>query len=185
MPQIPLSLTTSRPIGTVKIATDLKSLPRNPRPIVEGETLKPEKEKLAGAGEGLSRAAAELQRLQEDLLGSHREPIVRLSIGIAEKILMKQIDAGHYDIARILDEALSIVPAQENIIVRLNPTDLDVYDKALRETGKTRPNNVTLKADSDVGRAECVVETEQGLIEYRIAEHLRQVEEALLRDQKE
>jgi flagellar biosynthesis/type III secretory pathway protein FliH len=185
MAQAAMSLTTSRPIATVKIATDLKSLPRKPKPVVDGEALKPEKEKLARAGEGLSKAAAELQRLQEELLGSHREPIVRLSIGIAEKILMKQIDMGQYDISRIIGEAMSIVPAQDQIVVRLNPIDLEIYDKSLQETGKTRPNHVTLKPDSNIDRAECVVESEQGLIEYRIAEHLRQIEEAMLRNQPE
>jgi flagellar biosynthesis/type III secretory pathway protein FliH len=185
MAQSTLSLATNRPIGMVKIATDLKSLPRKPKPASDDEALKPEKEKLARAGEGLSKAAADLQRLQEELLGLHREPIVRLSVGIAEKILMKQIDMGQYDISRIISEALSIAPAQDHIVVRLNPIDLETYDKALQETGKTRPNNVTLKADSDVGPAECVVETEQGLIEYRIAEHLRQIEEALQRNQNE
>jgi flagellar assembly protein FliH len=180
-----VTLATLRPVASVKITTDIKTLVRKSKPAVDAEALKPDKEKLARAGESLSRAAAALQQFQEELFGSHREPIVRLSIGIAEKILMRQIAAGEYDIARIVGEALAIAPAQEPITVRLNPLDLEVYDKTLQELSKTRPNNVTFKGDSDIGRAECVVETSKGLIESRIAEHLRLVEEALLQDKTE
>lgn len=177
-----LTLSTLRPVASVKITTDLKSLVVKPKPLVDLEALKPDKEKLARAGEGLSKAAAALQQFQEELFGSHREPIVRLSMGIAEKILMRQIDAGQYDIAKIIGESLAVAPAQEPITVRLNPQDLEVYDKTLQELGKSRPGNVTFKSDGNVGRAECVVETSMGLIESRIAEHLRLVEEALSQD---
>ncbi len=180
-----LTLTTLRPIASVKITTDLKTLVGKPKPSADPEALKADKEKLARTGEGLSRAAAALQQFQEELFGSHRDPIVRLSIGIAEKILMRQIDAGQYDIARIVGEALAVAPAQEPITVRMNPQDLEVYDKALQELGKSRPGNVIFKGDGEVGRAECVVETSKGLIESRIADHLRLVEEALLRDKTE
>lgn len=180
-----LALTTLRPIASVKITTDPMTLDRKPKPSADPEALKADKEKLSRAGEGLSRAAAALQQFQEELFGSHRDPIVRLSIGIAEKILMRQIDAGQYDIARIVSEALAVAPQQEPITVRMNPQDLEIYDKALQELGKCRPGNVTFKSDGEVGRAECVVETSKGLIESRIADHLRLVEEALLRDKTE
>lgn len=177
-----VTLSTLRPVASVKITTDLKTLIAKPKPTTDPEALKADKEKLARAGEGLSKAAATLQQFQEELFGSHRDPIVRLSIGIAEKILMRQIEAGQYDIARIIGDALAVAPAQEPITVRMNPQDLEVYDKTLRDLGKSRPGNVTFKSDGDVGRAECVVETSKGLIESRIAEHLRLVEEALLQD---
>ena len=177
-----VTLGTFRPVSSVKIATDLKTLVRPSKPAVDSEALKPEKEKLVRAGESLSRAVAAMQQFQEELFGSHRESIVRLSIGIAEKILMRQIGAGEYDIARIIGEALAIAPAQEPITIRMNPRDLEVYDKTLEGLGRTRPIDATFKGDNDIGRAECVVETSQGLIESRIAEHLRLVEEALLQD---
>ena len=173
MVQLPVTLATLRPVASVKIATDLKTLVRQTKPAVDPEALKPDKEKLARAGESLSRAAAALQQFQEELFGSHREPIVRLSIGIAEKILMRQIAAGQYDIARIVGEALAVAPSQEPVTVRMNPQDLEVYERTLQELGKTRPIHVTFKGDSDIGPAETVVETSKGLIESRIAEHLR------------
>lgn len=185
MPNPSVTLTTHRPVASVKITTDLKTLVRPQKTVADPEALKPEKEKLARAGESLSRAAAALQQFQEELFGSHRDPIVRLSIGIAEKILMRQIEAGQYDIARIVAESLAVAPAQEPITVRMNPQDLEVYDKTLQELGKSRPANMTFKSDGNVGRAECVVETSKGLIESRIAEHLRLVEEALLQDRTE
>ncbi len=180
-----VTLATLRPVATVTITTDLKTLVRKSKPAADPEALKPDREKLIRAGEGLSRAAAALQQFQEELFGSHRDPIVRLSIGIAEKILMRQIQAGQYDIARIVGEALAVAPAQEPIVVRMNPQDLETYDKTLQESGKSRPGNITFKSDGEVGPAECVVETSKGLIESRIADHLRLVEEALLRDKTE
>lgn len=185
MAQPSVTLSTLRPVASVTITTDLKTLVRPSKPVVDPEALKPDKEKLARAGESLSRAAAALQQFQEELFGSHRDPIVRLSIGIAEKILLRQIDAGQYDIARIVGESLAVAPAQEPITVRMNPQDLEVYDKTLQELGKSRPGNITFKSDGNVGRAECVVETSKGLIESRIAEHLRLVEEALMQDKPE
>ena len=85
MAQPSVTLSTLRPVASVKITTDIKTLVGQSKPAIDPEALKPDKEKLARAGEGLSRAAAALQQFQEELFGSHRDPIVRLSIGIAEK----------------------------------------------------------------------------------------------------
>jgi len=133
----------------------------------------------------LSHAAENLQSFQEELFGSHREQIIRLSLEIAKKILIKDTHERNYDIEKILGEALKTSPSQQDVIIRLNPADLQEYQRITSDSEGGAIANVKLIADPGIGLAECVVETNKGMVEYLIEEHLNQISKALKIDQQD
>jgi flagellar biosynthesis/type III secretory pathway protein FliH len=146
---------------------------------VNPETVQAEREDLMRAGKALEEAAVKLQQFQEEIFSSHKEQIARLSVEIAGKILQKEIAGGKYDIGKIIQEALKVAPTQQDVVVRLNADDLERYEKGIDEKSGGGLANVKLVPDANIGPGQCVVETDKGMIEYFIEEHLKKVSEAL------
>jgi len=128
----------------------------------------------------LQQAAEKLERYTEELLLSHKEQIVRLSIEIASKILAKDRNEQNYDIEKIVLQALQKVPASKQVTIRLNPNDLKTMQQLTDANRFTTPEGVRFTDDASVGTAECIIETDHGVIDYLIEEHLKQVAGALL-----
>ena len=127
----------------------------------------------------LEKASQEVKQFHNDIFSTQREHIAKLSVDIAEKILLKEIGERRYEIETIVQESLKNAPSQHGVVVRLNSEDLDVYQKAAKESGKDVLANVKLMADANLGPAQCVVETDKGMIEYFIEQHLQLIGEAL------
>ena len=174
---------------TISIATPIVSVdtvkesdgaaPSGGDGAVNPEAVQAQREALMRAGKSLEAAAAKLQQFQEEIFSSHKEQIARLSVEIAGKILQKEIGDGKYDIGKIIQEALKAAPAQQDVVVRLNGDDLKHYEKGIDEKSGDGLANVKLVADANIRPGECVVETNKGMIEYFIEEHLKKVSEAL------
>ena len=126
----------------------------------------------------LQDAAAKLNQLCEEIIAGHHEAIARLSVEIARKVIMRNIEEGDYEIESIIKEALRNAPKNTDIVVRLNPRDLANFQQ-LRSSGETDLSGFELEADPGVGQAECVVESSKGIIKVLIDEHLEQISKAL------
>ncbi len=174
---------------TISIATPIVSVdtvkesdgavPSGGEGVVNPEAVQAQREELMLAGKSLEAAAAKLQQFQEEIFSSHKEQIARLSVEIAGKILQKEIGDGKYDIGKIIQEALKAAPTQQDVVVRLNGDDLKHYEKGIDEKSGDGLANVKLVADANIRPGECVVETDKGMIEYFIEEHLKKISEAL------
>lgn len=127
----------------------------------------------------LERAISEFQMLRNEVFNSHAEQIARLSVQIARRILQKDIADKKYDIETILEKVLQTVPSHQDIVIHLNPDDLAQYNKALGDKKPGFLSYAKIIGDPSIGCAECIVETDKGLIESLIDEHLIQIENAL------
>ncbi len=163
------------PISSVIMVDEPQETTSADMPQEEEYRSEQNKQEFEGICLALNEAARQLNTSCEETFSSNREQIVRLSVQIAEKILLKEISSGKYDIEKIVAEALKTAPTQQDVVVRINPQDLQRY----QQSGNDLLANVKLVADPGIGCAECVVETNKGMIEYFIDEHLRQVTEAL------
>lgn len=143
------------------------------------EVSEAEREKLSQLSQALSEAINEFKRLNETVFSSHREQIARLSVGIAEKILQNQISQGQYDIEKIVLESLKTAPSQQNVSIRLNPDDLQRFQQILKDKDSDVSFNAELLPDVNIGPAQCIIETDKGMIEHLIDKHLEQITEAL------
>jgi len=174
-----MSLQLTMPIQSARIIQENTERDTDPAvPAAETQTHDTqEMEKLCNI---LQQAAETLERYTEELFLSHKEQIVRLSIEIASKILAKDRDEGNYDIEKIVLQALQKVPASKQITIRLNPNDLKTMRQLTDANRFTAPEGIRFAGDASVGTAECIVETDHGVIDYLIEEHLKQVAGALL-----
>jgi flagellar assembly protein FliH len=128
----------------------------------------------------LQGAVAKLNELYDEIFAGHNEAVARLSVEIARKVLMRDIDNGDYEIESIIKEALKNAPENSGLTIRLNPQDLENLQN-LQNAGQPPFKDITLTADAAVGRAECVIESSRGIINVLIDEHLEQISQALLK----
>ncbi|MHC5145267.1 MAG: FliH/SctL family protein, partial [Planctomycetota bacterium] len=91
----------------------------------------------------------------------------------------------NYEIEKIISQALQTVPASRQTAIRLNPNDLKTMREMSDSNQFTVPEGVHFAGDASVGPAECIIETDHGVIEYLIEEHLKQVAGVLLKNKDE
>jgi flagellar biosynthesis/type III secretory pathway protein FliH len=167
--------TTIASVNTVDNTADSIS---NLKPLQAGQPIQTEdKQKLNTLCKCLEKAAAEIKQFQQELFTSHREQIAQLSVKIAEKILLKEIEAGRYEIENIIQQALKTVSGHKDIVIRVNANDLEQLTRL--NNGNSALANIKLTADPNIGPAHCILETDRGMIEYCIEEHLKQVVQTL------
>jgi flagellar assembly protein FliH len=177
-PSILLNVTT--PIRSIQVL-DEQSVQETARSKAAAAELEQTRQQLARLCDAMSNAIGQLDELRTTLFSSHRENLVRLSLEIAAKILAKEVTDGNYAIEKIVLDALQSAPPAKQMTIRLNPEDLKVFEKAAAEQGLSLPPNTELASDWAVKPAECIIDSELGMIEYMIDEHLRQIGEALLK----
>ena len=172
-----MSLQLNMPIQSARVINEGEELSDQTAPNTE--TLIQESQKVGALCNALQQAAENLERYTEELFLSHKEQIVHLSIEIASKILAKDQHERNYEIEKIVSQALQTVPTSKKTMVRLNPNDLKTMQQMTDANQFTTPEGVHFTGDVSIGPAECIIETDHGVIEYLIEEHLKQVASVL------
>jgi flagellar biosynthesis/type III secretory pathway protein FliH len=127
----------------------------------------------------LNDVISKLNEFYSQIFAGHREEIARLSVEIARKILMQKVENGEYEIESIVKEALSKAPANQDVIVHLNPEDIEKCRKAQQDEPGGVLSGIKLISDPDIGRAECMLESPKGVIKSLIADSLERIGKAL------
>jgi flagellar biosynthesis/type III secretory pathway protein FliH len=120
-----------------------------------------------------------LNQFCDKMYAGHREEIARLSVEIARKILMQKVENGDYEIESIIKEALKNVSGSQDVIVHLNPEDLEKCQKAQQDGSGGVLAGIKLIPDPNIGRAECLLESPKGIIKSLIDDNLERIGEAL------
>jgi flagellar biosynthesis/type III secretory pathway protein FliH len=131
------------------------------------------------ACQAINGVITKLNQFYEKMFTEQKEEIAKLSVEIARKILMQKVEDGDYEIQSIVKEALSKAPTRQDIVVHLNPEDLAECQKALQNEPDGTLTDVKLVSDSNIGRAECLLESPKGTVESLINEHLDRIGKAL------
>ena len=173
-----VSLQLNMPIQSARVINE-EAKPSTDQTTPNAETLTRQSQQVDTLCNALQRAAENLERYTEELFLSHKEQIVRLSIEIASKILAKDQQTQNYEIEKIVSQALQTVPASRQTTIRLNPDDLKTIQQMIDANKFKAPEGVHFTGDASIGPAECMIETDHGVIEYLIEEHLKQVASAL------
>ena len=182
-----MKLNFAKPIKSVRIQDDYGIAANLSEPhgigssanIEQVKDSKTEKMSFNEARSTLQGVIDKLNELYDSIFAGQREEIARLSVEIARKILMQKVEDGNYEIESIVKEALKNAPTHEDLVVHLNPQDLAQCQKAQQE-GATGPlAGIKFVADSNIGRAECLLETGKGIVKSLIDEHLERIGKAL------
>jgi len=131
------------------------------------------------ACQAINCVVKKLNQFYEKVFAEQKEEIAKLSVEIARKILMQKVEDGDYEIQTIIKEALNSAPTKQDIVVHLNPEDLAECQKALHNEPDETLKDIKLVSDSNIGRAECLLESPKGTIESLINEHLNRISKAL------
>jgi flagellar biosynthesis/type III secretory pathway protein FliH len=141
--------------------------------------LEAQKAVYSQACQTLNGVIARLNQFCDKLYVEHREEIARLSVEIARKILVQKVENGDYEIESIIKEALKNVPGSQDVIVHLNPEDLEKCQKAQRDEPGSVLAGIKLIPDPNIGRAECLLESPKGIIKSLIDDNLERIGKAL------
>jgi len=131
------------------------------------------------AFQAISDVVTKLNQLYDKVFSEQKEEIARLSVEIARKVLMQKVEDGDYKIESIIKEALNNAPTRQDIVVHLNPEDLKECQNALKENPDSVLADVKFVSDTNIGRAECLLESPKGIVESLINEHLERISKAL------
>jgi len=145
------------------------------------QDLDAQKAEISQVCQALKNIAGKLNELCEEMFTRHREEIARLSVEIARKILMQEVDKGNYQIEAIVKEALENAPTRQDVVVHLNPKDLVQLQRLQQENNDNIGilDGIKFVADPNIGPAQCLVDSPKGIIESLIDEHLKRIGEAL------
>jgi flagellar assembly protein FliH len=142
---------------------------------------------LAEAGEqitGLQQRFAEQEQAFELSLAQLDKPLLELAVNIAE-LIIGQVVREHEDIAKVLSEKLSRMLSevidQNKIIVALSAEDLRRVDPIELKENLEQPSSADIKivADKNLQSGECMVRTEEFMIDGTHRNQLNHVAEQL------
>lgn len=146
------------------------------------QSLDAERARLAQARKALAAGLGDLSRLREETIAAAEAQLLELALEIARKVLMQEIDGGRYEIDPIVREALLHVPARQEVVVHLHPDDWAACEIAREAGGAAGAGHVRFLADPGVRRAECLLESPQGMVVSAVEAHLQDIAEALKED---
>ncbi len=129
--------------------------------------------------QAINGVVTKLNQFYEKVFAEQKEEIAKLSVEIARKVLMQKVEDGDYEIQSIIKEALNSAPTKQDIVVHLNPEDLTECQKALQNEPDGTLADIKFVSDSNIGRAECLLESPKGIVESLINEHLDRISKAL------
>ena len=127
----------------------------------------------------LNNVTEKLNEFCSKLISEHKKEIAGLSVEIARKVLIQKVENGNYKIESIVQEALNNSPTLQDVVVHLNPEDLAQCQKAQQEEPTGAFAGIKFVSDPKIGRAECLLESPQGIIESLINEQLDKIGKAL------
>ena len=133
---------------------------------------------MRSARAALENAVAQLQQIRQQFLAEAEGQLLTLSLEIARKVLMQEIQAERYQIDPIVQEARRRVPASADVTVLLHPDDLSRCRLAQDQQDPDAPRSVRLQADPSIRRAECLLQTVGGPVQSAVDEHLAEIADA-------
>ena len=185
------------PVAVIRpeMAEDLPKARSEARRIIEEASGKAEaireEAKEAGREEGKAEASSRIEEAMETLNQAVKErkkivqdaenEILRLALKVAEQIIRSEVSL-HRDVClNIVSEAISRISDREQIIVKVNREDAE-YLKRYKDRLASMMDGVksfSIIEDAAIEPGGCVIETNLGFIDARIATKLRSIEEAL------
>lgn len=139
-------------------------------------------EKLNTVLPALRSAAETLAHERDRWLAAWESAAIELSIGIAEKVLRRELQARPGSVMEIVRHTLEMAAGSAEVRVRLHPDDCtllaETADDIVRHMASC--GEVAIVPDSTMTRGGCVVETRHGSIDARLETQLERIADELL-----
>lgn len=170
------------PVKAVRVAESsaeaMSSLGSNAPSEAQTQQIQEQLDKLAQTRQALESAGEQFETVCANFLVEAKTKVVDLALDIAKKILMQEIEADNYKIDPIIRQALLHIPARQEVVVHLHPDDLAACEMASND-GEAKAGTIRFISDHTIRRAECILETSQGIVDSNAEKHLEQIGQAL------
>lgn len=124
----------------------------------------------------LDQAVADLARRETVAIADIESVVVDLALELAAAVLEREVTVAENPGREALARALALAPDHHDVVVRLNPADLEV----IGEVSEMRPGrDLILASDPSVGRGGCLLEAGAATVDARIEAGLDRAREVL------
>ena len=130
--------------------------------------------RMRAALSAMDDALLRLQGEAEAWVGNARENVCAIAVAVARQVLMREIEGDPSLVASLAMRALTEIPVDQPVIVRMHPDDLHVLESLPDEAGASRASlngdrsQVQWVADPRVTRGGCLIEGRDRIIDGRI-----------------
>lgn len=132
-------------------------------------------EGLAAAHADIARTLASAARTKDALLGDAQGDVLEIALAAAAKIVEAHVAVGSDQVAALVKGTLDRARRAKQITLSLHPEDA----AALASDPGALPPNVHVAIDPVLTRGDCVVKSELGILDARVATKLEAVRAAL------
>ncbi len=155
-----------------------------------------ERGRRQGEETGIEQGKTEVQRVIErfhvvlskaierrnDIIQESEAQVVSLVLAIAKKVIKVISENQKNVVINNIVESLQKLKAKSDVIVRVNLSDLDIATRHKEDILKMaeRVQTITIAEDTTVDPGGCIIETDFGEIDARIASQLREIEDRIL-----
>jgi flagellar assembly protein FliH len=136
---------------------------------------------IAQRGAELAGVISSLAQARDKLLDDAEESVLEMSLAIARRFVGQSALLGDELIRKTIKDAVKMVTEKDKVVIRVNPDDLEEvrgHQDDIIFIGDGI-NRLEVRGDKQVDRGGCVVETEAGNIDARIASRFDEIDKAL------
>ncbi len=128
----------------------------------------------------LERIVQNMEALPAKILQDYRDWLIRTSIRIARQIVNREIRTSPEIVADTVNALIEEAEEHSTLTVYLNPNDLEIIEKRAELALWANGKHFALKADRDLERGGCRIESAVQLLDASIASHVRKPGKKLL-----
>ena len=131
-------------------------------------------------GSQIERLAKSMKALPAKIFEDYRQWLIRTSIGIARQIVNREIQTTPEIVADLVRDLVAEAEQHSTLTVHLNPNDLELLEKKTDFTSMADEKNFVLKADREVERGGCRIESAIQLVDGSFEAMFQKLEKQLL-----
>ena len=144
------------------------------------EAFDQEKARIDDEIETFRKIIEEIRSIKTGLLKDNEKHIVNLCFYLAKRLLMKEIDENVEYPKTIIKRAIEMAQSDENITIRLSPTDYKFIMRNKEEVlADLNLNQNTKIEEEDMERGGVILETNYGVIDASIEQRLEKLKDLL------
>jgi len=117
--------------------------------------------------QSMTHTLADLEARRRQSLTDLQQAVVELSVAMASQLTYRIIESGEFAVEKMVEDAVSRLPAAEHVTLRLHPDDLALFHQRLKSIPAEAldARSLQLTPDPAVGRGGCLAELpEQGIL---------------------
>lgn len=126
-----------------------------------------------------------IESMHEQFVHLHKKSeylVLRFAIAVAEKIVKRSITMDDKIILSQIKDALNRIVGVDQVKIRINPDDAELV-KSNKSTIKGTSDSIreiVFETDDKIERGSCIIESESGNVDARIASQLSKLEDILI-----